>query len=229
MISMGWEDLLFLHWPIAPSLLSARIPSGLELDLFGGAAWIAVVPFRMCHTRLRGLPPMPFSSSFPELNVRTYVRHHGRPGVWFFSLDAASAIAVWTARTLFHLPYRHATMQVNSEADEVRYRSRRNGRTEAEFEARYRPTGPAARSVPGSLEHWLTERYRLYSADKGGRIWWGAVEHEPWPLQPAEAVVTTDTMLAPLGLGIPDTAPLCHFARRVDVKAWSIRPSGPQG
>ena len=228
MISMGWEDLLFLHWPIAPSVLASRIPSGLELDLFEGSAWIAVVPFRMCRTRLRGVPPMPFTSSFPELNVRTYVRHHGRPGVWFFSLDAASAVAVWTARTFFHLPYRHASMRVNTVDDKVHYRSRRHGGTGAEFEARYRPTGPAMRSVPGSLEHWLTERYRLYSADRYGRIWWGAVAHEPWPLQPAEAEVCRNTMTRPLGFELPDTAPVRHFARRVDVKAWAIQPSRPQ-
>jgi uncharacterized protein YqjF (DUF2071 family) len=171
---------------------------------------------------------MPFTSSFPELNVRTYVRHHGRPGVWFFSLDAASAVAVWTARTFFHLPYRHASMRVNTVDDKVHYRSRRHGGTGAEFEARYRPAGPAMRSVPGSLEHWLTERYRLYSADRYGGIWWGAVAHEPWPLQPAEAEVCRNTMTRPLGFELPDTAPVRHFARRVEVKAWAIQPSRPQ-
>lgn len=226
---MGWEDLLFLHWPLDPAVLAPRLPEGLEPDLFEGTAWIAVVPFRMARTRLRGLPPFPGTASFPELNVRTYVRHHGRPGVWFFSLDAASPPAVWTARTFFHLPYRHASMEVGVEGDTVHYRSVRRGTgPKIAFEARFRPTGPATRSVPGSLEHWLTERYRLYSADGRGRIWSGDVAHDPWPLQPAEAAVTTNTMLMPLGLEIPDSRPLGHFARRVDVRAWAIRRSLPE-
>ena len=225
---MGWEDLLFLHWPLPPSTLAPLLPAGLEPDLLDGSAWIAVVPFRMCRTRLRGLPPLPGTASFPELNVRTYVRHHGRPGVWFFSLDAASPVAVWTARTFFHLPYRHAAMEARGDGDGIRYRSRRTeAGPAAVFAARYRPTGPSVASKPDSLEHWLTERYRLYSADRRGRIWSGEVAHAPWPLQPAEAEVETNTMLDPLGIRLMDAAPLAHFARRVDVRAWAVRPSVP--
>jgi uncharacterized protein len=230
MISMAWEDLLFLHWPVAPESLRPLIPAGLELDLFDGVAWLAVVPFRMRDTRLRWLPGMPGAATFPELNVRTYVRGGDLPGVWFFSLDAASTLAVKTARRFFHLPYHRADMRADSVGETVCYSSRRSGADEgfAEFEGDYGPTGPVTLARPGTLEHWLTERYRLFAADTRGRIWRGEIRHEPWPLQPAKARVRTNTLLAALGLGLPSGEPLQHFARRVDVRAWMITEVGPR-
>lgn len=214
-----------MHWVVPVGSLRPLLPRGLELDLFQGGAWLGVVPFRMSATRLRCLPALPFASSFPELNVRTYVRHRDKPGVWFFSLDAASLVAVCTARRFFHLSYFHSRMEALREGEAYYYSCRRRdeGSGIAEFRARYRPVGDIQRSIPGSLEHWLTERYCLYAADRRGGLWRGDIHHEPWPLQAAEVEVELNTMTHPLGFKFPREAPLLHFARRLDVVAWLIQ------
>lgn len=219
---MRWHDLLFVHWRVPVGAVAPLIPPGLELDLFDGDAWIGVVPFRMSGIRHRGLPPVPGLSAFAELNVRTYVTHKGRAGVWFFSLDAASRIAVRVARRTFHLPYFDARMSCRTAGEEIVYRSVRTHRGAApcEFTASYRPTGAVYRAVPGSLDAFLTDRLCLYAADKHGRIYRGDISHAPWPLQPAIATITSNTMVGPLRLKLPDPEPLLHFARRLDVKAW---------
>jgi uncharacterized protein len=105
-----WNDLLFAHWPIAPDVMRPLVPSALALDTFNGQCWAVVTPFHMSGIRGRWIPRLPSLSAFPELNVRTYVAHDGRPGVYFFSLDAGSRVAVWAARATYHLPYFHARM-----------------------------------------------------------------------------------------------------------------------
>lgn len=223
LLAMQWHDLLFAHWPVRPERLRLYLPPPLELETFDGWAWVAVVPFRMANTRLRLTPALPLVGAFPELNVRTYVTTGGKAGVWFFSLDAASPPAVEAARLTYHLPYIHAAMRCLPEGEEVRYTSRRHPRNRrpAALQARYRPTGPAYRAAPGSLEHWLTERYCLYAANRRGRVWRGEIDHAPWPLQPAEAEIAVNTMTAPLGLSL-EGPPLLHFARRLDVVAWGL-------
>jgi uncharacterized protein YqjF (DUF2071 family) len=226
-VAMRWEDLLFAHWPVNPSALQALLPAGLELDLFDGQAWLGVVPFRMCATRLRWLPPMPGTDAFPELNVRTYVRRAGKAGVWFFSLDAGSMITVRTARRFFHLPYFDARMSAPADGERVTYSSRRTHRNapETEFRATFGPASEVMRSQPGSVEHWLTERYCLFSADPRGNIWCGEIHHAPWPLQRAEAEIEVNTMARPIGLELSDRPALLHFARGLDVVGWKIRPA----
>lgn len=232
-MAQSWHDLLFAHWRLPASALAARLPAPLQPDLFDGSAWLGVVPFRMTGVRLRGLPALPWLSAFPELNVRSYVSlpdrdGAARPGVWFFSLDAARWLAVVVARRWFGLPYHSAAMRCVSEGGEIRYSSRRietGARVaSAAFVARYRPTGPVRAAAPGSLEHFLTERYCLYAHDRRGRLCRAEVQHAPWPLQPAQAEVERNTMAAPLGLQLPPDAPLLHFARRLDVLVWSPRP-----
>lgn len=222
---MVWEDLLFAHWPVAAEVLRPLLPAGLELDLYNGEAWLGVVPFRMCETRLRGLPPLPGTATFPELNVRTYVTAQGRPGVWFFSLDAASRLAVRAARRFFHLPYYDARMATRAAGKRILYSSQRTHRGAAftEFHAEYAPASEVIRAMPGSLEHWLTERYCLYSADAHGRLWRGEIHHPPWPLQIAEADIRRNTMAEPLGIDLGHPPACVHFARRLEVVAWSIR------
>jgi uncharacterized protein YqjF (DUF2071 family) len=224
MMAMTWQELLFMHWPLAPAVLRPLVPSSLQLDTFEAQAWIGVVPFRMSGVRPRYCPPLPWLSAFLELNVRTYVTIGGKPGVWFFSLDAANPVAVRLARWRFHLPYFDARMTSTSEAGGWQYRSARShrGAQAGEFVAWYGPTGPVTYARPGTLEHWLTERYCLYAADRQARLWRGEIHHQPWPLQPAEAEVTTNTLLAPLALRLPFTAPLLHFAARLDVTAWNV-------
>ena len=220
---MIWEDLLFEHWRVPAELLRPLIPAALTLDTWHGSAWIAVVPFRMRGIRVRGTPPIPGLSAFPELNVRTYVTLDGKPGVWFFSLDAAQPVAVWTARAVFHLNYQHAEMSCAREGETVVYRSRRVDAApgEAEYRARYAPLPARVDDPPGSLPHFLTARYCLYSADGEGNVYRGEIDHAPWPLQEATATVEVDTMTRPLGFDLPAEEPLRWFARHLEVHAWA--------
>lgn len=219
-----WHDLLFAHWPVAPGPLRALLPPGLLLDEFEGQAFVGVVPFRMGGIRLRGLPPLPGLSAFPEINLRTYVVHAGRPGVFFLSLDAAHVVAVWAARRFFHLPYYLASIRSAPDGDGVGYSARRihRGFPALEFRARYRPRGPAALAPAGSLEHWLTERYSLYTAGPGGGLETGEILHEPWPLQPAEAEIERNDLATPFGVTLAGQPPLLHFARRLPVRLWGL-------
>jgi len=225
---MRWVDLLFAHWPLPAELLRPLLPPDLEVDTFDGRAYLGIVPFRMEDVAPRGLPAMPGLSAFPELNVRTYATHRGRPGVWFLSLDAASPLTVVGARRFFHLPYVHARMTADAEPDgSIAYRSVRTdpGRPRAAFTATYAPTGPAQPAEPGSLEDWLTARWRLFSVDGDGRVLRGEIRHRPWPLQPATATMDAAGLVAAHGLSLPDEPPHLRFARRVDVRAWWPRPA----
>ena len=222
---MSWHDLLFAHAPMPVAELRARVPAALELDTFDGVAWLGVVPFRMTRVGPRWLPPLPGHSAFPECNVRTYVTHGGRPGVWFFSLEATDPLAVRAARRFFHLPYFDADMSCEPDGDGIVYRSTRTHRDAppAAFSARYRPTGPARRTRPGDLDHWLTERYCLYAVDGRGRLRRCDIAHEPWSLEPAEAEISVNSLVSPLGLAFPPAPPLLHFARRLDVTTGPLR------
>jgi len=223
-MTQTWHDLLFAHWPLDAAVMARALPAGVEVDCFDGQAWIAVVPFHMANVVPRGVPPWRWLSAFAELNVRTYVRVNGRPGVWFFSLDAASRAAVATARALARLPYFNAAMRIERDADSgwIHYRSRRTDArgAPAELAARFRPVGPIVAAPPGSLEHFLTERYCLFTATAAGRLYSVDVHHRPWPLQVAEAEIERNTMAAAAGIGLPPVPPLLHFAQRVDVVAW---------
>lgn len=222
---MTWHDLLFAHWPVPRASLGMHIPGQLQLDLYQGQAWLGIVPFGMRDTRPRWLPAVQRLSNFPELNVRTYVVAGGKPGVWFFSLDAASRLAVRGARRLFHLPYFDARMALDVKGSgEVSYQSTRvhRGAPPAQFVANYRPVGEAFTALPGSLESWLTDRYCLYAVDGRGQLFRGEIDHAPWPLQRAQADWQCNTMTEPLGLVLPDTAPLLHFAKSITTVAWSL-------
>ncbi|MBX7187010.1 MAG: DUF2071 domain-containing protein [Vicinamibacteria bacterium] len=214
----SWRDLLFAHWPIDAGALRPLVPESLKIQEFDGAAWIAVVPFRMTGVTRRYLPDLPWISAFPELNVRTYVERDGKPGVWFLSLDATNPLAVWAARTFFHLPYHQAAMALVDDGESIKYRSVRGA---FRFEGSYRPISDVYAAAPGSLEHWLTERYCLYARDASGALWRNDVHHAPWPLQKAGAELRLNTMLSPHGLEVPPTPELLHFARSIDVVVWS--------
>lgn len=228
-MAMVWHDLLFLHWPTSPERIREAycrctgrdLPREMIIDTFDGRAYFAIVPFWMSRIRHRGLPPLPGLSRFPELNVRTYVRVRGRSGVYFFTLDAHSRIAVEAARRVFRLNYLWAKMASRRDGDSIEYRStRRDARgPAATFAARYTPQGQSYRAVPGGLEHWFTERYALFAVDPRDRIGEGVIHHAPWPLQAAEAQIQSNTMAEWLSLDT-SAAPLIHFARRLDVVAW---------
>ncbi|HEV8192644.1 MAG TPA: DUF2071 domain-containing protein [Ktedonobacterales bacterium] len=228
LLAQTWKELLFAHWPVPASALRERLPHGLALDTFDGEAWVGVVPFRMSGVHFRGLPGFPTTETFPELNVRTYVVAEDKPGVYFFSLDAGSLLAVAGARTLFFLPYFPARFSVSRSGETISYNAQRStgsvgGRPRAVFAAHYRPTGPVFRSRPGTLEHWLTERYRLYTAGPRGHALSADIHHMQWPLQPAEAEIERNTMALADGITLPETPPLLHYAQELHVAAWRIR------
>jgi len=220
-MTQTWHDLLFAHWPVDARRLAARVPPAFPIDEFDGMAWVGIVPFRMTNVAPRGVPSLPLISAFPELNVRTYVRVGDRPGVYFFSLDAGSAVAVRAARVLLNLPYHQAAMSVRASATGIEYDSRRPGGRDGIFTGTYRPAGPALPPPEGSLEYFLTERYCLYNLSRRGAPYRLEIHHPPWPLQPAHARLTRNTMAEVNGLALPDRAPLLHFSRRQDMVAWA--------
>ena len=216
-----WHDLLFAHWPVDAKALRPLLPERLQIDTFGGQAWLAVVPFRMTGVRLRVTPVLPWLSAFPELNVRTYVTRGGKPGVWFFSLDAGNSLAVAIARAWFHLPYFRARMSCVETDGWIQYQSERThrGAPTGLLTGRYRPVGEVFSARRGTLEYFLTERYCLYAADRRGRVIRGEIHHPPWLLQEAEAEFTGNTMAEALGIALI-SRPLLHFARRQEVLVW---------
>lgn len=225
-----WRDLLFAHWRVDPDRLRAVVPPMFDLDTFDGRAWIGVVPFVMTNVAPRGIPALPWLSTFPELNVRTYVRFGDRPGVFFFSLDAASRLAVAAARVLLNLPYHAATMRIERTPpridgeSEIDYESRRRASRRlrsAAFHATYRPAGPAFTATEGSLEHFVAERYCLYEVNRRGAPYRLDIHHLPWRLQPASARIVCNTMADASGVSLPDEPPRVHFARRQDAIAWA--------
>ena len=220
LMTQTWHDLLFAHWRVSAETLRPHVPAAFELDRFDGAVWLGIVPFRMTNVAPRAVPNLPWVSKFPELNVRTYVRVGDKPGVFFFSLDAGSAVAVHTARLALNLPYYRAAMTVARDNGGIEYTSHRE-RGCAEFEAIYRPVGEPFNAAPGSLEYFLTERYCLYHQHRAGTPYRLDIHHPRWPLQAATAQLDRNTMAVAQGIALPDVDPLLHFSRRQDIVAWA--------
>jgi hypothetical protein len=215
----SWRDLLFAHWRMPAERLRPLVPAQLALDEFDGSAWVALTPFLLADLHARGLPALPRVSTFPELNLRTYVRVDGKPGVWFFSLDAGSALAVSGARLLYRLPYHLAEMRIDRDGEWIRYHSRRE-RGEAELSAAYRPTGAPFEPVPGTLEHFLVERYALYTVLRNGRVLRAEIHHPKWLLQPAQAEIERNTVGDASGVALDGAPAALHFAGRQDTLVW---------
>jgi uncharacterized protein YqjF (DUF2071 family) len=218
-MSQTWHDLLFAHWPVPPAVMRGLVPSVFPLDLREGVAWLGVVAFHMTNVAPRFMPALPWVSAFPELNVRTYVRVGEKPGIYFFSLDAARVPAVLGARVLLNLPYESAAMAVSGDARGIAYRSVRQDRTAARFEALYAPTGSAFRAAPGSLDYFLTERYCLYHLTHGRRPYRLEIHHPPWTLHAAAASITANTMGDVNGVRL-EGRPCLHFCPRQDMVAF---------
>lgn len=218
----SWQDLLFAHWPLAPELLRPLVPPELELDLHDGSAWLGITPFRIEDFRPRGLPALPAISSFPELNLRTYVRAKGKPGIHFFSLDAGSRLAVAGAKSVFRLPYRYAEMGIEEAEGKVGFRSQRPDGA-ARFRATYEPVDHAFEAPPGTLEHFLTERYALFVVLRSREVLETEIHHRPWPLQPAEGVIHENALPPAESVPVPEGEPLLHFSRRQDTLIWPPR------
>jgi uncharacterized protein YqjF (DUF2071 family) len=221
-MAQNWHDLLFAHWPVPVRTVRQLVPRALEVDEFGGQAWISVVPFTMSGVRLRRMPAVPSLSAFPELNVRTYVVASGKPGVWFFSLDAGNPVAVQIARRWFHLPYFLDSMNAIVGRDGIEYSSRRDDRDGAEtrFEANYSGYGATFQAKPGTLEYFLTERYCLYAEKANGKLLRGEIHHAPWSLQEAKASIVVNTMAESLGFDLSAPPALLNFSKLQEVVVW---------
>lgn len=214
--SQRWRDLLFLHWTVSPEAVRPAVPAELPLDLWEGRAWVGVVAFEVRGAR-PPLVPAPFGLDFLETNARTYVRlPDDEPAVYFFSLDAASRLAVLAARLRYGLPYFHAEMTRREEDERVHYRTSRGGSDGARLDVRYRTGEARGPAAPGSLEEFLVERHALH-VQRGSRIHTVRVEHEPYPLREVTAEVIEETLLAAAGIPRQDRSPLAHFSDDVDV------------
>lgn len=224
----NWRSLLFLHWALPAESVRPLLPAGLTLDLFAGRAYVGLVLFTMRGVRPVGLPALPWLSNFHETNVRTYVHADGRdPGVWFFSLEAANPVAVVLARSLFHLAYHNARMTLQSRPDgdsglDLAYTSTRlwPGPLPATSAVRARvPRAAPAPTAVGTLDHFLIERYLLYTTYRD-RLIRGQVHHVPYPVQNAEIVSLDESLVAAAGMTRPESPPLIHYSAGVDVKIF---------
>jgi uncharacterized protein YqjF (DUF2071 family) len=234
-MTQRWNDLLFAHWPVPAESIAELLPEGLEPDLFQGSAWLGVVPFWLDRIKVRGLPRLPGMRSFPDLNVRTYVRDQdtGTPGMYFFSLDATNLLAVALAHTVFHLPYYWAEMHLGRRSDrEFSFYSRRRfSRNPVIFKARYRGMGPTpklAEARPGTLEYFLMERSSLFTRNRAGHAVRSSLHHVPWPLEEAQAEIERNDLAHSIGIELPDIEPVLHYSRRLAVYVWPrelVRPA----
>ena len=216
-----WHAMSFLHWRYGADEVGALLPEGLEVDTREGTAWVSITPFLMKDFRVGPLPAVPGVSTFPETNVRTYVRGpDGQDGLWFFSLEADSVPTVLGASSLYGVPYQYADMSVE-EGDVVRYRSRRRDRPGIGHDISVE-LGQPCRS-PSELDHWLTGRWRAYSTI-AGRLAWVPVQHQPWPLWDASVVKLEQSLLTASGLPDPEHAPLVHYCPGVDVRLGVPHP-----
>jgi uncharacterized protein len=227
LMGQTWVNLLFAHWRVPAEALRPVVPPELPIDTHDGSAWIGVTPFYVRGLRLRGTLPAPAFSSFPELNVRTYVSVDGKPGIYFLSLDADSRAAVAAARRTYRVPYFRSQIEVRQDKEgTIGYELMRTSDDgpPAYFKAGYGGAGEALPIRKGSLERWLTERYCLYTLDGEQRIQRGDIHHPPWPLHPGWAEIETNTMAMPFGIEL-EGEPLLHFSPRQDVVIWPLRPA----
>ncbi len=226
-MAQTWNHLLFAHYPVSKSLLRSLIPNCFEIDTFEDNAWISIVPFLMSGIRIHGIRELPFTPEFAELNVRTYVTFRGKPGVYFFSLDANSKLAVILANNTYDLPYMHAKMKITRQNKTVNFYSERtDSRAKTGiFSGTYRPVGDVYMANTGTLEHWLTEQYLLYVIKKNG-VYEGNIHHKPWPLQHAEATFKMNTVAQSMGIHIEEPSPLLQYCEKLDVIVWPPKKVG---
>ena len=218
----SWGKLLFMHWQVPVDVLRPLIPRPLTIDTYEGKAWVGIIPFTLWDLRPRFMPALPWISHFHEINVRTYVHLDGIRGVWFFSLDANRLLAVMGARSLFHLPYYHARIQLEQQARSITCMSERKGATgTAEFNAMWITGASLPGAEPGSLDFFLIERYCLYAFDRK-RLYRCRIFHQPWPLQQASLVNYDSNLLEANGLPMPKDEPLLHSGGPVYVETWPL-------
>lgn len=211
-----WRDLAYIHWRYPAQEVQALLPAGVEVDTFDGSAWVGLIPFSMKNIGLPRLPTVPYFGSFPEVNVRTYVRRNGIPGVWFFSLDVNRLIPAFVARATYLLPYCWGTAS--------------NLRTESTLETEVHRRWPSRASTsirislgepidhPDELSVFLSARWGLYSRGFGKGVRYAPVDHERWPLWSASLVSLDDSLVTAAGLSAPTGEPHVMFSPGVSVR-----------
>ncbi|MFB6073548.1 MAG: YqjF family protein [Haloarculaceae archaeon] len=219
-LHMGWRHVLFANWPVDPAVVAPHVPDALTLDTHDGRAWLSVVPFTNVDVRPTWVPTG-WGFPLPELNLRTYVRHAGRPGVYFFSLDAQGVLGVGGARLFHHLPYYYARIGLEESGETVRFESRRRhpGARPARFRGTYAPEGERFRAASDSLASFLTDRDRYFTEAPDGSLRYALVRHEPWPLFDASVTIDANTLFAANGFDRPETEPVFLYSPRVETRA----------
>ena len=230
-MTQTWHDLLFAHWPLPPEAIRPFVPAQLSLDTLDGKAWIGIIPFRLSAIRVIGTPALPLVSAFPEINVRTYVRVNGRPGVYFFSLDADNLLGIALAKRWFSLPYYRARICFERCGNWLHFASVRTdkGTNPATFCGSYCPCSSPAEGEPGSVEEWLTERYCYFCVSRNGRTYCCNIRHEPWRLQKAIACVQQNTMALSHGIELPQREPLLHYSHEMTALIGPLRGMRDEG
>ena len=226
----SWKRLTYVHWPVAPEQVERNLPAGLTADTIDGSAWVGLVAFEMQRIRIPRTPAIPYFGTFPETNVRTYVRDHsGRPGVWFDSLDITRLLPVAVARLAYRLPYMWADMAIREGEGTIEYRARRRWPGPQNASSRLSVTpGPAIREEAQSpLERFLTARWGLYTM-LGSRLAYAPVDHPTWPLQKAELRGIDDELVAAAGYEVGNTEPIVHYSDGVDVRIGLPRRVEPR-
>lgn len=219
-MEQGWYNLLFAHWPFSRQRMRELVPQELEVDTYAGEAWVSIASFHL-RLRPRGLSAMGKVWFFPELNFRTYVRYRDHGGIFFFSLDAGSLAAVLGARVFYRVPYFHSRMQIAMEGSQVRFKSERRF-SRASFQAEYKPVSAVYEAAPGSLEHWLTERYCFFTV-AGGKVFRTDIHHVPWPTQKTEAEISVNTVASAAGLALEGPPSLAGYVEQQEVLVWPLR------
>ncbi|MFD0770574.1 YqjF family protein [Bacillus sp. CGMCC 1.60114] len=220
-----WRNVFFLHWPIRPEALRPHIPAPLQMDTFDHYAWLGIVAFVMGGIYPRNFPFISITPRFSEVNVRTYVQYDGKPGVYFLSLDVQNWASYTIAKRWYRLPYYPAQISFQNEDKTIHCQSIRKGKinTQIAFNGSFIPSPEVNFANTGTIDHWLTERYCLYSADKRGNIYCGEIHHSPWPLQKIETEIGMNTLFSPFHSGLSKEKPISHFSKGIDSLIWNIK------
>ncbi len=221
MLQQTWTNVLSMHWPVAPSALKRFVPSALELQEHDDTGWLSVIALQIEAMRFRALPSLPGLSTFPQLNLRTYVQCEGKPGVWFLRVDADNPLAAWGARELLHLPYVFSSIMAE-ESDGAHCFTATRKEDDTAFRARYRPRSESYESPPGSLAHVLMERYCQYSLGSKGQLLRTELHHQTWPLHDVDVDVEQNTLFASHALDAPAASPsVALYTRRLEAVIWN--------
>lgn len=221
----SWRNLLFLHWPVPLEKLRPHIPSSLQIDTFHGSAWLGLILFVIEGIYPLGISKFSLTPKFPEINVRTYVKYNEKPGIYFMSIDVENWASLKIAKNWYHLPYHSAKISFGKQGQTFYCHSIRkeNGNTPVSFKGQYGPISEVYYPKEGTLDHWFTERYCLYSSNNGVNIYCGEIHHRPWPLQKAEIEVDKNTLFTSYQFDLSEIKPLAHFSTGVDSLMWNIK------